>query len=408
MEDTLMAAKILTDTSIKALKPSDKTRKITVGGCPGLVLMVSPAGGKVFRLQFTFEGKSQLLTIGPYPSVSLYEARATALLHKENIRKGINPCAEKRESKAKAQSNAVTFRKLAEEWLEKFDPTWSDNHKKDIRQKLNCYVLPVIGDKPVMEVGKAEIGDILNILDSHGKYPTLKKIRSLISKIFKFAIARDLHGVTSDPTTLFVRQGLFTPTKVAHRAAITSPPAAASLMKSIFAYEEISKQTSIALKFSALTFARPGEIRRAEWNEIEWEECQWRIPAEKMKMRKVHIVPLATQTLEILRELHPMTCYSKYLFPAIRSADRPMSEVTILAALRRMGFSKQEMTAHGFRGMASSLLNEQGYRSDWIEKQLAHGEQDQIRAAYNHADYLPDRKKMLQEWADFLWKLAEG
>jgi integrase len=178
-------------------------------------------------------------------------------------------------------------------------------------------------------------------------------------------------------------------------------------MKAIFSYEESSLQTCIALKFSALTFCRPGEIRHAEWSELDLENNLWRIPAEKMKMGQPHLVPLATQTIELLQQLRPMTSYSRYLFPSLRSADRPMSEATILVALRSMGFDKDEMVPHGFRGMASSLLNEQGFNRDWKERQLAHGEGDKVRAAYNHTDYLAGRRKMMQEWADFLYKLAE-
>jgi integrase len=405
-----MSVKSLTDTSIKSLKPRQdgKNLKAMVGGCLGLFLDVSHrTGSKIFRLQFRLNGKSQLLTLGEYPGMSLLDARATALRHKEDIKRGINPCAEKKAAKAKVKSHAVTFREVSDQWLEKVEPVWSEVHKKDIRQKLSCYILSRIGDKPVAEVGKNEVKEILDTLDARGKLGSIKKVRGIISQIFRFAILQDVPGVQFDPCTLLRAKGLFTSHKIKHMAALTTPKEVAGLMKAIFAYEESSLLTSLAMRFSALTFARPGEVRRAEWSELDLNDKLWRIPSEKMKTRQPHLVPLSRQSLDILRRLKPMTDYSRYLFPSVRSPDEPMSEATVLAALRRMGYGKEQMTAHGFRSMASTLLNEQGYNRDWIERQLAHGDKDAIRASYNHTDYLEGRRKMMQDWADFLYKLAE-
>jgi integrase len=403
-----MAAKSLTDSSIKALKPGEKTYKAMVGGCPGLFVAVASTGSKIFRLQFLFQGKSQLLTLGAYPGTSLFEARAEGLRQKEAIKRGINPCAEKRATKAKAKAYALTFREVVRQWLEKVEPGWSESHKRDTRQKLDCYILPRLGDKPIAEIGKAEVKEILDTLEARGKIASIKKVRSIVGQVFQFASLQEIPGVQFDPTALLRAKGLFTAHKVKHMAALTTPKDVAALMKAIFAYEEASLQTCLALKFSALTFARPGEVRHAEWTEFDFDANLWRIPAEKMKIGQPHLVPLATQTLEVLRQLKPMTGHSRYLFPSLRSADRPMSEATVLAALRRMGFSKEQMTAHGFRGMASSLLNEQGYNRDWIERQLAHGEKDAIRASYNHTDYLAQRRTMMQEWADYLDHLRQS
>ena len=403
-----MPAKILTDSSLKALKPREKNYAVTVGGCPGLLLAVSHrTGSKIFRLQFRFEGKPCLLTLGEYPGMSLYEARAEALRHKEDIKRGINPCAEKRAAKVKALVQALTFHEVASQWLEKVEPGWSAGHMQDIRQKLNCYVLPRIGNRPIAEVGKGEVKEILDTLDARGKTASIKKVRGIVSQVFQFAILNDMPNVPFDPCTLLRAKGLFTSHKTKHMAAFTTPKEVAGLMKAICAYAENSQLTSLALQFSALTFARPGEVRRAEWSEFDFAEKLWRLPPEKMKTRQPHLVPLATQTLDILRQLKPMTGYSRYLFPSVRSPGEPMSEATVLAALRRMGFTKEQMTAHGFRGMASSLLNEKGYNRDWIERQLAHGDKDAIRAAYNHTDFLGGRRTMMQDWADFLFKLAE-
>ena len=231
-----MAVPTLTDTQIKALKPGDRFYKVTVGGCPGLVLMVFPNGSKIFRLQFTFGGKSQLLTIGPYPGVSLFEARATALLHKENIRKGINPCEEKRSARRKAQANSVTFGDVARKWLAKVEPGWSESHATDVNQKLHRHVLPQIGDKPIVEIGKAEVKGILDNLEANGKLETLKKVRGVIGQVFQYAIINDLPGVTLDPTSLLRARGLFSSHKIRHMSCLTRPADVARLMKAIFAY----------------------------------------------------------------------------------------------------------------------------------------------------------------------------
>lgn len=403
-----MAKKALTDAALKALKAKQKPYKVTDGSVPGLFVAVSTTGRRVFRLQFLFEGKFQLLTIGAYPDLSLSEARIKALEAKKQISQGTNPAAEKQRSKAQAKAEGLTFRKVTEEWREKAEPGWSEVHIRDTRQKLDCHILPRIGDMPIAEVGKAEVKGILDTLDARGKIPTLKKVRAIIGQVFQYALASDIPGVIFDPTSLLRASSLFTAHKPQHRAALTTPKDIKRLMQAIASYDETSLQTCIALKFSALTFCRPGEIRHAEWAELDYDEALWRIPASKMKMGIPHLVPLSTQALELLQQLQPMTGHSRYLFPSLRSLDRAMSEATITAALRRMGFSKEEMVAHGFRGMASTRLNEMGYNRDWIERQLAHGEKDKIRNAYNHAEYLPERRTMMQEWSDFLYGLMEG
>ena len=401
-----MASKALTDVAIKALKPRDKPYRVMDGKVPGLLLAVSLAGTKVFRLSFRYEGKFQLLTLGRYPDLSLTDARIAALEAKKAIKAGVNPAAEKQKSKAQAKAEGLTFGAVVAEWLQKAEPGWSEVHIRDTRQKLDCHILPRIGSISIAEVGRAEVKAILDTLDARGKVPTIKKCRGIISQVFQYALANDIQGVSFDPTTLLRGKGLFTAHKPQHRAALTSPKDIARLMKAIVSYEETSRQTCLALKFSALTFCRPGEIRHAEWGELDFDDALWRIPAEKMKMGEPHMVPLATQTIALLHELRPMTGHSKYLFPSLRSPDRPMSEATVTAALRRMGFTKDEMVAHGFRGMASTRLNEMGYNRDWIERQLAHGEKDKIRAAYNFSDFLNDRRRMMQDWADYLYKLA--
>ena len=402
-----MAAKALTDLAIKALKPREKPYRVADGKVPGLLLSISKAGTKAFLLSYKFDGKFQLLTIGRYPDVSLTDARIAALEAKKAIASGVSPAAEKQKGKAQSKAKGTTFHDVATLWFEQRKPQWADVHATDTHQKLLCYVFPRIGALPIATITKPDIKAILDTLNAQGKFPTLKKVRSIISQIFQYAIAHELPGVEYDWAASLRSKGLYQPTKVAHRAALTNPKDISRLMKAISSYNETSLQTCIALKFSAMTFCRPGEIRHAEWAELDFEDKLWRIPASKMKMAEPRLVPLAAQTIALLHELRPMTGHSKYLFPSVRTPNSPMSEATITATLRRMGFTKEEMVAHGFRGMASTRLNEMGFNRDWIERQLAHGERDKIRASYNFTDYLADRRTMMQAWADYLYGLME-
>jgi integrase len=273
----------------------------------------------------------------------------------------------------------------------------------DTIKRLEKHVLPRFGDKPIADVAKADIKAVLDTLQAQEKYQTLKKVRGTISQIVRYAIEQEMPGVEVDWAAQVHRQYARVALREKHRAAITDPRDARRLINAIEAYEATSSLTCLALKFSALTFARPGEIRHAEWTEIDWDAKLWRIPTEKMKTRKPHLVPLAKQTIAVLEQLQPISGHGKYLFPSVRTAERPMSEITVLAALRRMGYRKHEMCAHGFRGMASTILNEKGVNRDWIEMQLAHSPRDTVRSAYNHAEFLDDRRNMMQGWADFLY-----
>ena len=393
-----MAINKLTDSQIKGAEVRGKLYKLMDGG--GLQVWVYPGGKKVFRYKFMFNGKEQALTLGNYPFTTLAKARELAFEAKRQVAGGINPAAAKREAKKQAKVAGKTFAMVADEWFNLRKVEWSDSHSKDTEQKLNTHVLPRIGHIPVAEVGRDDIKAILDSLHNQAKYATLKKVRSIVSQILQHAMDMELPGVTQDWTERLRRQ--YPGQQVKHRAAITEPKQVGELMRAINGYRETSLITTLALKFSALTFCRPGEIRRAQWNEIDRESRLWRIPPEKMKSGQPHLVPLAQQALQLLEELHPVTGHGRYLYPSNRSRQRPMSENTVTAALRRMGYGKDEMCAHGFRGMASSILNEKGCNRDWIERQLAHGPRDKVRASYNHTDYLEGRRAMMQDWADFL------
>jgi integrase len=402
---------MLSGFAIKALKnkPSEKLRRHLDGR--GLFFVVSPAGETWFEFRFRYQGKDKTLNLGRYPTTSLAEAREKHQIAKEQLKGNLNPAAVKQAAIQEEKMVGITLEEIAQQWLDKREPGWSPKYKKDIHQKLNCYILQRFGNKPIIEIGRREVKEVLYTFDAKGNIPTLKKVRRIIGQIFQFAINHEILGVKEDPTLYLRNKGMFTSHIVRHRAALTEPREIGALMRSIESYGNselrTKVQTALALKFSALTFYRPGEISKAEWAEIDLNTQLWRIPAKKMKMHRDHLIPLAKQTLELLDRLKLITGHCIYLFPNERTEFRPMSAETVNAALRRMGFSREEMTSHGFRGMASTRLNEQGWNSDWIELQLAHSEKNGIRSAYNSVLYLDGRREMMQWWADYLEKLRD-
>ena len=398
----------ITDVALKGCKPKEKLCKVSVGGdgVGGLHVLLFPSGTKVFKLAYHFGGKEKLYTIGKYGEYSLAEARDRAREAKRLIAQGEDPSILKKQSRTQAKAGTLTFRVVAERWLTLRQEEWSAVHLEDIQQKLSLHVYPAIGERAIKDVGKAEIRAILDSLQAQKKAPTLKKVRGTISQILRYAMDIEIPGVEVDWAAQLKGKQYSNP-EPKHRAALTTPKEVGSLMRAIESYRDTSHLTAAALRFSALTFCRPGEVRRAEWSEIDWEEKLWRIPAVKMKMKQPHFVPLARQSMELLDELRTISGQKKYLFPASWGGERPMSEATVLAALRRMGFGKEEMSAHGFRGMASTLLHENGFNHAWIERQLAHSERNRVSAAYNHSEFLADRCKMMQWWSDYLDGLRE-
>ena len=401
-------AATLTDSALRALKPAppgkEQGYKKMLGGVPGLHVAVYPSGAKVFKLSYAINGKETMYSIGRYPELSLADARAKGLELRQGIAQGIDPNLTRKEARVRAQIAATTFKTVAQDWLLRRQPEWSAIHFADNQQKLVLHIYPSIGDKPISTVTKADIRAILDTLQAQQKAPTLKKVRSIISQIFKNVMDKEIPGVEVDWASQ-LRGKQYSNPEPKHRAAITTPQGAGQLMRLIESYRDFGIVTAIAMRFSALTFCRPGEVRHAEWVEIDWDAKLWRIPASKMKMGQPHLVPLAKQTLELLQELREYTGHQRYLFPSTWGTGKPMSEATVLAALRRMGFGKDEMSAHGFRGMASTLLHESGFNHAHIERQLAHSERNKVSAAYNHSEFLADRRTMMQTWADYLDQL---
>ena len=387
----------LTDTAIRGVKPADKPQKLFDGN--GLFLFVAPSGAKSWRVKYRFQGREKLLTLGTYPMLSLKEARESCVAAKKQLSGGIDPSADKR---VKARSVYTSFEAVAREWLENQKPVWTDAYAKDVLERIDKNIFPFLGTRPIGEITPPELLTVLRKIEMRGAVDQAHRVRSICSLIFRYAIAT---GRAERDTAADLRGALKTRSHTP-RAAITEPKAIGGLLRAIDDFPGTFIVRS-GLQLLALTFLRPSEVRLGEWTEIDFDEKLWRIPAKRMKMRLDHLVPLSKQTLEILQQLHELTGHGNLMFPGLRSPSIPISDATFIAALRRMGYEKDEMSAHGFRAMASTLLNEQGYSPDVIERQLAHVPRNKVRAAYNRAEYLPERRRMMQEWSDYLTTLKE-
>jgi integrase len=388
----------LTDISIKAAKPAAKPVKLFDAG--GLFLIVTPAGGKWWRLKYRFQGRAKTLSLGTYPLVGLKDAREKRDELRRQLARGIDPGVVR---KACKESQANTFEALALEWHAKFKHTWTAEHAERIRARLKADVFPWLGAKSIRDITAPELLAVVRRIEARGALDTAHRALANCGQVFRYAIATG--RAERDPSGDL--RGALPSVKPKHHASITDTKAIGALLRAIDGYQG-HFVTRCALQLAPLVFVRPGELRAAEWVEFDLDNAEWRIPASRMKMRTTHVVPLSRQAVAILRELHPLTGRGKYVFPSLRTGDRPMSENTINAALRRLGYDKGEMTGHGFRSMASTLLNEQGWHHDAIERQLAHVERNAVRGAYNYAEHLPERRRMIQAWADFLDGLRSG
>jgi len=394
----------LSDAKVKAATvPADKKQvKLADGG--GLYLLVKPSG-RYWRLDYRFGGKRKTMAVGVYPSVTLKEARHKREDAKKLLDQNIDPSQSKQADKRKAtaEAQAITFKGVAAEWMNKLSPTWVKTTATNKQAMLNKHLFPWIGSLPMADIQPQDILSVIHRAESHGTIETAHRLRMLCSQVFRYAVATG--RVKSDPTRDL--KGALTPVVVAHRATITEPKKVGALLRAIQGFEG-TFVVQCAVKITPYLFVRPGELRHAEWSEIDFDAKEWRIPAEKMKMRVIHIVPLPKQVVDILNELQPLTGSGRFVFPSIRNSSRPMSENTVNVALRRLGYGKEEICAHGFRAMASTMLHEQGWDSDVIERQLAHKEGNAIKGAYNHARHLPERVKLMQHYADYLDGLRDG
>ncbi len=393
----------MTDMEVRSAKPSARLVKLSDGG--GLQLWITPDGAKRWRLAYRFAGGQKVLAIGVYPATGLREAREAREDAKRLLADGHDPSLAKRLAKAaKAAASANTFDAIASELLDKKRREAKADRTLGKLDWLLGFARPAIGARPIGEITAPEILSVLRTVELRGRHETAQRLRATIGEVLRYAVATG--RADADPTSAL--KGALTAPTVQHRAAIIEPKAFGGLLRAIKTYEG-APETRTALELLALTFVRPGELRAAEWAEFDLNANIWSIPSEKMKMKRPHRVPLAPSAVAILRELQTITGGGNFLFPSVRSSERCMSENTINAALRRMGFTKDEMTGHGFRAVASTLLNESGkWNADAIEAQLAHVENDAVRRAYHRADYWSERVSMMSFWADYLDELREG
>ncbi|MGH8183250.1 MAG: tyrosine-type recombinase/integrase [Rhodanobacteraceae bacterium] len=392
---------MLTDTKLRALKPKTKLYRIADAG--GLCVEVGPNGSRLWRFRFRFSGKAKMLSLGAYPEITLDEARQRRDEARRLVAHGTDPSLQRRIEKMNARlMSATTFQAVADEWLAGRNHL-ADTTRDKVRWVLESFAFPWIGARPIGDITAPELLAVLRRIESLGKLETTQRLKQVCGQVFRYAVATG--RAERDPTGDL--RGALKTIKTRHHASITDPTKVGELLRTIDGFTG-SLVVACALKFAPLTFVRPGELRKAEWPEFDLDKSEWRIPAERMKMRETHLVPLSAQAVAILRELHPLTGTGRYVFPSIRSMQQPMSENTVTAALRRLGYTGDEMTGHGFRSMASTLLHEQGWNTDVIERQLAHAERNKVKAAYNYAEYLPQRRKMMQSWADYLDVLKQG
>ncbi len=389
----------ITDTLIRNSKPKDKQYKLSDSG--GLYLLIKPSGGKYWRFKYRIFGKEKLLSIGAYPIITLAEARERSLQAKKLLIDNIDPSQAKREAKLKQAINTEnSFEKVALEWHHNQKLSWTPRHAEYIARRLEVNIFPKLGFRPINEVTAPELLSVLRIIEAREAFDMSHRMLQTCGQIFRYAIAtgRAERDVAAD------LRGALKIRKRENYSRLEAKELPEFMQKTDEYVGE--PQTKLALKFLMLTFVRTGELRGAKWSEIDFVNKEWRIPAERMKMRDPHIVPLSDQTVSILKELQLMNGHREHVFPNRFKPLTFISENTLLYAIYRMGYHYRA-TAHGFRATASTILNEHGFRPDVIERQLAHAERNKVRASYNHAQYLPDRRQMMQWWADYLDRSAK-
>jgi integrase len=392
----------LSDVKIRNSKPSEKQVKLFDGD--GLFLLITSQGGKLWRFKYRFDGKEKLLALGAYPEISLAEARVRKDDARKKLAYGIDPGAVRKAQKQAKTEEKETFEVIAREWHTKFTPTWTTGHADKLLSALERDIFPWLGARPIKELRAIELLATLRRIESRGVLETAHRMRGLLGQVFRYAVAT---GRAERDPVVDLRGALPQP-KERHYPAIVDPKEVAPLLRAIDGYKG-DFTTKCALRLAPMFFVRPGELRHAEWAEIDFDEVAWNIPAHKMKLKQPHIVPLCRQAIEILTDLKPLTGTSRYVFPSLRTSTRPMSNNTVNAALRRMGYDKKTMTGHGFRAMARTILDEVlQVNPNVIEAQLAHKVPDTLGNAYNRTSHIVERRKMMQQWGDYLDGLKVG
>ena len=391
----------LTDTKIRNAKPGEKPMRLFDER--GLYLEVSPAGGKWWRLKYRFGGKEKRFSLGVYPDVTLKDARERRDAARKLLGDGIDP-SENRKAIRSAQSDRASnsFEVVAREWFGKYSPGWAESHSSRVIRLFERDIFPWIGGRPIAEVTAPELLTVIRRIENRGALETAHRARTNCGQVLRYAVATG--RCERDPSGDL--RGALPPAKGKHFAATTEPIKLAGILRAMDGYEG-DLTVRCALRLAPLVFVRPGELRTAEWKDIDLDAAEWRYTVTKTDVP--HIVPLSRQAVKILRELQPLTGKGRFVFPGARTNKRPMSDNAVLAAMRRMGIGKEEMSGHGFRAVARTILDEVlGFRPDFIEHQLAHAVRDPNGRAYNRTAHLPERRKMMQKWADYLDKLKAG
>lgn len=391
----------LTDTAIRNIKPGVKSIKLFDER--GLYLEVSPSGGKWWRLKYRFDNKEKRISLGVYPDISLKDARDRRDEARKLLANGVDPSENRKAIKSTRMDRAAnSFEVVGREWFAKYSPTWASNHGIRIIRRFERDIFPWIGGRPIAEITAPELLSVIRRIEIRGALETAHRALSNCGQVFRYAVATG--RAERDPSGDL--RGALPPVKGTHFAATTEPKRVAEILRAMDGYEG-TLTVRCALRLAPLVFVRPGELRNAEWANIDFEAAEWRYLVTKTNTQ--HIVPLSRQAVEILLELQPLTGNSRFIFPSARSHHRPMSDNAILAAMRRLGIDKEEMSGHGFRAVARTILDEVlGVRPDFIEHQLAHAVRDPNGRAYNRTAHLPERRKMMQQWADYLDKLKVG
>lgn len=383
----------LTDATIRKTKPAEKPFKLFDER--GLFLLVSPTGGKHWRFKYRFNAKEKLISLGGYPDVSLAEAREKREAARKRVAAGVDPSEERRAAKAATED---TFEALAREWFDKFKAQWTEGHRRTVIARMEDNLFPYIGSKPIRTLTAPDVLSALRRIEARNANETARRVRQICGQVFRYGVSTG--RADRDPSADL--KGALAPVAVRNHAAITDPKKLGPLLRVLDDYEG-TLVVQCALRLAPLVFVRPGELRQAQWSEIDVDAAEWTIPGWRMKMGQTLTVPLAKQAVAILRELHPVTGSGKYVFPSGRGGSRPMSNNAVLAALRRCGIEKSEMSGHGFRATARTILDEVLHeRVDLIEHQLGHAVKDPNGRAYNRTAFLSDRKRMMQRWADYL------
>lgn len=403
----------LSDTQVSKAKPKEKDYKLSDGG--GLFLLVTTTGGKLWRFQYRFDGRQKLLALGVYHQISLAEARQRREEARKLLANGVDPSdVKKAQKQAGGDRAADSLEVIAREWYSAYQHQWTPGHATKLLSRMEKEIFPYIGAMPIEKIKAPDVLKVLKRIESRGILETAHRVKTIISQVLRYAIA---HGRRADRDCTADLKGALPPASAKHFGALTDPKDVAPLLRAMDSFSG-SFVVKCALQLAPILFCRPGELRGMEWAEINLETAEWNIPVERMKLKaqtklnrkgQYHLVPLSSQAVQILRELHPLTGHSRYVFPSHRSPLRPMSENAITAALRRLGYTGDEMTGHGFRATARTILDEVlGFRPDIIEHQLAHAIKDPNGRAYNRTAFIDDRRRMMQHWSDYIDGLKAG